>query len=89
MVLIGDHNGYLRCTDDLITDPENGLKSPGALNLEIRKAVLLQMLRHGSFCRLDGIGLGVDVGSHRSRMTPPVIHQPGYMDNLLRIVREP
>ena len=89
MILIGDDHGYLRRTDNLVTDAENGLEGPGTLNLEMAVSVLGQVFRHSPFGRFDGIGLGLDIGCHGAGMASPVIHQPGHMDDFTGIVREP
>ena len=46
------------------------------------------MLCHGSFCRLNCIGLGIYTGSHTSCMTSPIVHKSRHMYNLFGIVGE-
>ncbi len=88
VILVGDDHGHLGRTDNLIADAENRLKGSCSGNPEILKAVLPQMLRYCSLCRLNGIGLCINPGSHTARMTSPIIHQSGHMHDFLRIIRE-
>ena len=88
MILVGDHDGDLRISQNLIADPENCGTGSGTGDLKMFESMLFQMIRHGTLCRLDGIGLCVNTGGGTARMASPVIHQSGHMYDLLCSVRQ-
>ena len=47
VILIGNHDGYLRIPENLITDPKNRGTGPGTGDLEMPKSMLFQVIRYG------------------------------------------
>ena len=88
VILVGDHDGDLRISQNLIADPENCGTGSGTGDLKMFESMLFQMIRHGTLCRFDGIGLCVNTGGGTARMASPVIHQSGHMYDLLCSVRQ-
>ena len=86
VILIGDHNGDLRISQDLIPDPEDRGTGSGTGDLKMLKTMLFQMICHSSLCRLNGIRLRVNAGCGTALMASPVVHQSGNMNDLFRSV---
>ena len=86
MILIGDHDGDLRISQNLIANTENRGTGPGTGNLKMLKAMLFQMIRHSPPGCLNGIGLRVNAGCGTALMTSPVVHQSGNMNDFFRSV---
>ena len=86
MILIGDHDGDLRISQNLIPDPEDRGTGPGTGNLKMLKAMLFQVIRHSPPGCLNGIGLRVNAGCGTALMTSPVVHQSWNMNDFFRSV---
>ena len=88
VILIGDHDGDLRISQDLIPDPEDRGTGSGAGDLKMLKTMLFQMICHSSLCCLNGIGFCINAGCGTALMTSPVVHQSGNMHDLFRSVSQ-
>ena len=86
VILIGDHNGDLRISQDLIPDPEDRGAGSGTGDLKMLETMLFQMICHSSLCRLNVIRLRVNAGCGTALIASPVVHQSGTMNDLFRSV---
>ena len=89
MILIRDHHGNHRLTQNFIRNLENCLERTGACDLEIPVSVPAQMIRHSALCRIDCIGLRPDVVRCGAGMASPVIKKLRNMHNILCLIRQP
>ena len=86
MILIGDHDGNLRISQNLIANTENRGTCPGTGDLEMLKSMLFQVIRYGPLRCLNGIWLRVNAGCCTSLMASPVVHQSWNMNDFFRSV---
>ncbi len=82
MILIRNNDRYKRPARQLVFDPEDRCKCPGALYFKIPVTQLRQMICNGSFCSIYGISLGIDGGCHASLVGSPVIQDPRNMHDM-------
>ena len=89
MILVRDHHGNHRLSQDFIGNLENCFERTGACDLEIPVSVPAQMIRHSALCRIDRIGLCPDVVRRGAGMASPVIKELRNMHNILCLIRQP
>ena len=73
VILVGNHNTHQRLSADGVFYLKDRRKGPGTLHLHLDPVIISHMIMDRPLCRINGIGLGVDVRRHRSRVGAPVI----------------
>ena len=88
MVFVGNHNGNLGTSDNLVTDFENGFKGSGRSNLKILKTVAAEIFCYCTSGCLNGIGFRLNIGCHAGGMTAPVVEEFRHMHHIFCCIGE-